>query len=102
MKGRYGIVFFVILTLGVSLAVPPEDLPETAFDESEMLPYETTPSFVQVYGSNCLLVHVRLTRISSPAVPSVTRLTGRCSEPTAQLVQATRDSCIMLNHSLRC
>jgi hypothetical protein len=29
----------------VSLAVPAEDVPETAYDESEGLPYEGTPLF---------------------------------------------------------
>jgi hypothetical protein len=39
------IVFSVILTFGLSLAVPAEDVPETSFDESESLPYESTPLF---------------------------------------------------------
>lgn len=103
MKRRYyGIVFFVILALGVSLAVPAEDLPETAFDESETPPYDTTPSFFQVYGSNCLLVRLRLTRISRLPVGSVPKLTERCTERTTLLVAATGNSCIIVNHSLRC
>ena len=35
----------MLLTLGLSLAVLPEDLPETAFDESESQPYESAPLF---------------------------------------------------------
>ena len=35
----------VLLGFGVSLAVPAEDVPETAYDESEALPYEGTPVF---------------------------------------------------------
>jgi hypothetical protein len=38
-------VLFVLLAFGLSLAVPVEDLPETAYDESEALLYERTPLF---------------------------------------------------------
>jgi hypothetical protein len=37
------LILFVLLGFGVSLAVPAEDVPETAYDESEILPYESTP-----------------------------------------------------------
>jgi hypothetical protein len=39
------LILFVLLGFGASLAVPAEDLPETANDESEALPYEGTPLF---------------------------------------------------------
>jgi len=39
------IVFLMILIIGLSLAVLPEDVAETAFDESEGLPSEGTPLF---------------------------------------------------------
>jgi len=39
------IVFLVILAMGLSLAVLPEDLAETAFDESETMPYDNAPRF---------------------------------------------------------
>jgi hypothetical protein len=42
---RPAIVFLVILTLGLSFAVVPGNVPETAFDESEALPYESSPLF---------------------------------------------------------
>lgn len=46
MRRRSSIlILFALLGFGVSLAVPPEDLPETAYDESEALPYEGTPLF---------------------------------------------------------
>ena len=47
-KPRFALVFFVLLVFGVSLAVPAEDLPETAYDESEGLPYASTPLFSDV------------------------------------------------------
>ena len=43
-KPRFAIVFLMILTLGLSLGSPAEDLPETGYDESETMPYESTPS----------------------------------------------------------
>jgi hypothetical protein len=39
------LILFVLLGFGLSLAVPAEDVPETAYDESEGLPYEGTPLF---------------------------------------------------------
>ena len=39
-KTRCILILFVLLGLGVSLTVPAEDVPETAYDESEALPYE--------------------------------------------------------------
>jgi hypothetical protein len=39
------LVLFVLLGFGVCLAVPAEDVPETGYDESETLPYESTPLF---------------------------------------------------------
>jgi hypothetical protein len=42
-KSRPQFILFVILLLGLSLAVPAEDLTETAYDESEAQPCESTP-----------------------------------------------------------
>jgi hypothetical protein len=39
------LILFVLLGFGVILLVPAEDLTETAYDESEALPYEGTPLF---------------------------------------------------------
>ena len=43
---RSVLVILFILCFGVSVAVPAEDVPETAYDESETLPYEGTPQFL--------------------------------------------------------
>jgi hypothetical protein len=42
------LVLFLLLAFGASVAVPSEDVPETAYDESEAPPYETTPLFSTV------------------------------------------------------
>jgi len=44
-KSRSIVALLLFLGFGTSLAVPAEDLPETAYDESETLPYESTPLF---------------------------------------------------------
>ena len=44
-KGRFGLVLFVLLVFSLSLAVPAEDVPETPYDESEGLPYQSIPLF---------------------------------------------------------
>jgi len=44
-KSRSAFALLLLLGLGISLAVPAEDVPETAYDESEALPYECTPLF---------------------------------------------------------
>ena len=44
-KPCFILIIFVLLAFGGSLAVPAEDVPETAYDESEGLPYEGTSLF---------------------------------------------------------
>jgi hypothetical protein len=43
-KPRSAIIFLVFLIFGLALAVPPEDMQGTAYDESESPPYEGTTS----------------------------------------------------------
>ena len=42
---RFAVVLLMILTLGVSLDLPAEDVLDAVYDESEALPCEGTPSF---------------------------------------------------------
>ncbi len=44
-KPRFVIVFVMLLSLGVSLGLPAEDVLDAVYDESEALPCETTPLF---------------------------------------------------------
>ena len=44
-KPRAAIVFLMILAVFLSLGLPAEDVPETAYDESEAPPYEGTSPF---------------------------------------------------------
>ena len=52
------LVLCLLLGFGASLALPAEDVPETAYDESEGLPFEGTPPFSIVVSS----VAVRITQ----------------------------------------
>ena len=47
-KPRSALLFFVLLALGLFWTVPAEDLPETAYDESEVLPFEGAPLVLDV------------------------------------------------------
>ena len=47
-KPRSALIIVVLLILGLSWVVPAEDLAETAYDESEALPYEGTPLLADV------------------------------------------------------
>jgi hypothetical protein len=95
------LILFVLLGFGASLAVPTEDLPETAYDESESLPYETTPPLC-----GDLVRESALTLQVVPVVPS-----SLFSTPKHALDRAgyrglaahhIPDSLIIVDHSLRC
>jgi hypothetical protein len=48
-KPRCAVVFLMVLTFGVSLALPAEDVLDAVYDESEALPYEViTPVSIVV------------------------------------------------------
>jgi len=44
-KSRFALVFLMLLTVGVSLGFPAEDVLDAVYDESESVPYEVTPRF---------------------------------------------------------
>jgi hypothetical protein len=45
VKPRFAVVFLMILTIGLSLGLPAEDVLDAVYDESEALPYEVVPLF---------------------------------------------------------
>ena len=75
------LVLCVLLGFGVCLVVPPEDVQETAYDESEGLPYEGAPLFSIVVP----LVAARTTQ----AVPSFLHLKLDAPSPFAAAVRDT-------------
>ena len=44
-KSPFVVVFLMVLTLGLSVGFATEDVPETAYDESETPSYDGTPPF---------------------------------------------------------
>ena len=109
------LVLFVLLAFGACFAVPAEDAPETAYDESEALPYIGT----QVVSSAVPEPVVEVSVVSSavpecvaeaPAVrPRAPRSRlgslGRSAQPLdrrAGWAYPVSDSLTILSHSLRC
>jgi hypothetical protein len=100
-KPRSAFLFFVLLVLGLSLAVPGEDVPETAFDESEAASYESTPLFstpisqVAVPATGAVRSAVR-PRSSPPFRSAVTRITDTESRRSAEARVALALLCTLL------
>lgn len=98
-RASSSLVLFVLLAFGVSLVVPAEDVPETAYDESEALLYEGTPLFS---------IAAPKTAAAAPTVVA----SPRCSDPVAGCepyqkdqvgaVHTVSDFLNILNCSLRC
>jgi hypothetical protein len=96
------LVLFVLLDFGLSLAVPAEDVPETAYDESEALPYEGTPLFSTVVPqASTRITKAELNRDSLPRFNSFTKCRKPCRKNDARL-HGVPDSLTIFNHSLRC
>ncbi len=101
-KPRCAVVFVMILTLGVSLGLPAEDVLEAVYDESEALPLEGAPS------SSIVLLPVAA-RTPQPVKSGFPfqggSLTRRCqgrAERRAWSPHPSSDSLTILDHSLRC
>jgi hypothetical protein len=44
-RAHFAVIFLMVLTLGLPLGFPTEDVPDTTYDESETAPYEGVPLF---------------------------------------------------------
>jgi len=101
-ESRSALVLLLLLVFGVCLAVPAEDVPETAYDESEALQYEGTPLFsIPVPQTSSSIGKADLGRGSR--FHSIF-LTKRCN---GRRENNARSHCVpvslaILNHSLRC
>jgi hypothetical protein len=101
-QSRSVLVLLVALVLSVSFAVPAEDVPETAYDESESLPCESTPA---------VSIAAPKTVGEAPAVragpsqllrTSLKRLEVRRSDRRAELSCTVSRSLIILDRPFRC
>jgi hypothetical protein len=98
------LVLFVLLGFGVSLAVPAEDVPETAYDESEALPYEGTPLYSIVLPQASARIAKAKAELSCGSLLRFNCWTKRCK---GRRENNGRSPCVpnsltILNHSLRC
>jgi hypothetical protein len=59
------LVFLVLLVLGLSPALPAEDLPNTAYDESETQPYDNSPSISNLMGQTASAIQTALSKIQA-------------------------------------
>jgi len=100
-KLRRPCLFAVLLILGFSLGLPTEDLPDTAYDESETLPYEDTSALSDVAAaaaqtSQRLMSSFRLTTAVTPLfVPTDAHDTAakRSADVRVSLTQLTSLRC---------
>lgn len=96
---RSVLILLVTLVLGASFVLPQEDLPETAYDESESLPYEGTPVF-SVALPECPSPQPVEAGRSSVRRGAVVRLQG--TAPRTKSSSVAVSSRIILGHSFRC
>jgi hypothetical protein len=98
------LVLCLFLAFGVSLVVPAENVPETAYDESEALPYEGTPLFSIVVPQPSARIAKAKAELSCDSLLRFNSLTKRCK---GRRENNGRSPCVpnsltILNHSLRC
>ena len=100
-KLRSALVLLVALFVSLAFAVPAEDVPETAYDESESLPYESTPVIsIAVPETAEQAVAVR-SRVSSLLLGSL-RLGLEQADRIAGRAYPMSDSLTILHRSFRC
>ncbi len=102
-KLRCLLALSVVLIFGSTSAASADDIPDTAYDESESMPYENTPMLID----NPLRDP---TWSAQPALASKRAFTPHCiilnerrgRPPLDSVAQRDRDSLTVLNRSIRC
>ena len=92
-KMHFLLVLLVGIVFGLSFAIPAEDLPDTVFDESESMPYESAPPLSIVLSELAAAGQV------VPVGQSAPRLAIRDS---GLAVNSSSVTLVILVHSLRC
>jgi hypothetical protein len=95
------IVFALVLAV-LSFALPTEDVPETAYDESESLPYESSGVFSLVVHETVAEPSVDPPHVSVLRGACLTRLCTKCLSQRTGSAYPICDSLTILDHSLRC
>jgi hypothetical protein len=101
-KSCSALVLFVLLAFGVSLAVPAEDVSDTAFDESETLPFESFPLFSIMMPETVAAAPTVLTCVSPRCLDSTANSRESYRKHRAGTAHSVLDSLTILKRSLRC
>ncbi len=90
----------VVLGFGVSMLAPLEDVPETAYDESEALPYVSTPVFSVAMPKAIVLDGQTVVAMLRPG--SLRRPATQRSDQRIDSANPIGDFLTILDHALRC
>jgi type IV secretory pathway protease TraF len=99
-QSRSVLVLLAALVLSVSFAVPAEDVPETAYDESESLPCGITP-VVSVAAPKAVGEAAVLRAVASQLFPTTIRSFELRRSASPVLSGRIGRSLIILDHSFR-
>jgi len=94
----FALVLLAVFALSLSFAVPVEDVSDTAYDESEMLPYERTPRFSVMQPQQSVSAPTSDLPLQFQREPNRGMLVDRAQCGARRL----GDSLPIVNHSLRC
>jgi len=101
-KLRSLLVVLAALALCMSFAVPREDVPETPYDESEAMPYESGPVFSIMVQESARALLSLLTSALPPRVDRTARRDEILAQQWARAPHPIGASATILDHSLRC
>jgi hypothetical protein len=101
-QSRSGLVLLIALVLSVSFAVPAERVAETAYDESESMPYETSGVFFIPVPENVSELSADPAAASLSCVACLRRLVPELLDQGIGSAHPICDSLTILDHLLRC
>jgi len=94
------LVLFVVLVFGMFVAFPVDDLPDTAYDESESLPFENAPAALTAASETLAMAPAEpLDRVESPEAYRKSTDGGRACDQAGDCGLAHLPN---LGYSLRC
>jgi len=101
-RSRSVLILLVALVLSVSFAVPAEDDPETQYDESESLPYESSPAVPVAEVVAAGLAPVRQPCVVRSCCGCLRRTSASRLEYKTGWAYPPSDSLFIVDHALRC
>ena len=100
-QSRSILVLSIALVLSLPFAVSTEDVPDTTYDESESLPYETTAVFSIAASETVTAASTEPLRALPLRGRGFTRLSTRRPGSATGAVYSVCDSLTILDHCLR-